>query len=41
MTVVLVGWKSYASKDDEQDGDGEGMVWMVYSVRIQMDKAKT
>jgi hypothetical protein len=23
MTVVLVGWKSYASKDDEQDGDGD------------------
>jgi hypothetical protein len=24
MIVVLVGWKSYASKDDEQDGDRDG-----------------
>jgi len=37
MVVVLVGWKSYALKGDEQDGDGGwgvgdggwGMVWMV------------
>jgi hypothetical protein len=45
MAVVLVGWESYASKDDEQDGDegwemGDG-VDGVDGIRIQMDKAKT